>query len=360
MLGLLYREDIDDVKHRLTDWWRTADIGRPAMMLTAPRAEPLERVEKMERVGWIDRDADRYLAYRLNLAARTCVNTHYLGEALPVISPDIGPNGLAQFLGCVATDHLSVWCHPCVYDPGLFRFALNRDSPAWLFCDRLMRALQEQGQGKYLVEIPMLDMGLDCLAAMRGSETLLTDLVDRPEWVQDGLRRITGFYMEAYDYFYDRLKDKNGGFNCWLCWAPERITHLQCDFSAMISPDMYREFMLPVLRDISFHTDFSWYHWDGEGALRHQDLFLTVPGISAVQWEPGLIEGQPNSAKSCWWRLHHKTLDAGKRVFVTGPTTVVDLKALKKEFGERFKRFIIRMDAESPEQAQEMLRLVEE
>ena len=42
MAGLLYREDMDGVRERLTVWWNGGDIGRPAVHITAPRAEPAE------------------------------------------------------------------------------------------------------------------------------------------------------------------------------------------------------------------------------------------------------------------------------------------------------------------------------
>ena len=39
---LLYREDADAVRKRMTLWWNGGDIGRPALLLTAPREKPLE------------------------------------------------------------------------------------------------------------------------------------------------------------------------------------------------------------------------------------------------------------------------------------------------------------------------------
>ena len=42
MSGLLYREDMDDVRQRMAKWWNGGDLGRPALQLTAPRETPLE------------------------------------------------------------------------------------------------------------------------------------------------------------------------------------------------------------------------------------------------------------------------------------------------------------------------------
>ena len=41
MSGLMYREDMDEVRARLTTWWNGGDIGRPAMQVYAPRSKPI-------------------------------------------------------------------------------------------------------------------------------------------------------------------------------------------------------------------------------------------------------------------------------------------------------------------------------
>ena len=42
LAGLRYREDMDQVRQRLTTWWNGGDIGRPVMQITALRSAPLE------------------------------------------------------------------------------------------------------------------------------------------------------------------------------------------------------------------------------------------------------------------------------------------------------------------------------
>jgi hypothetical protein len=69
---LLYRKDIEQVRNRLATWWNGGDIGRPVMLLTAPRAEPMEAVAPMpEPEGWLTSYSTRDFAYRVNLSATT-------------------------------------------------------------------------------------------------------------------------------------------------------------------------------------------------------------------------------------------------------------------------------------------------
>ena len=87
MSGLLYREDMDEVRKRMTIWWDGGDIGRPAMFaslsglaslnrqITAPRPKPLEEIEAMpEPEGWVTHYSTSNFDYRVNLSAQQCIN----------------------------------------------------------------------------------------------------------------------------------------------------------------------------------------------------------------------------------------------------------------------------------------------
>lgn len=47
---------------------------------------------------------------------------------------------------------------------------------------------------------------------------------------------------------------------------------------------MYDDFCLPGMKEVARHFEFSIYHLDGEGALRHLDSILEIPGLRAIQW----------------------------------------------------------------------------
>ena len=355
MSGLLYREDMDAVRERLTRWWDGGDIGRPAMLVTAPREEPVEDVEAMpEPAGWVTHYSTSDFDYRVNLSMRACIGTHYLGEAVPTVAPDLAPNCLALFLGCHGVEMPDTcWCEPCIESPETARFDYDPDNFYWGFCLRLAREQLRLLRGKCLFQFPDLIEGLDTLAAMRGTERLLIDLIERPEWVHACLRPITDRYFRYYDVLYDLFRDEVGGSIFWA-WAPGRMAKLQCDFSAMISPAMFGEFMVPVLAEMCERVSYSMYHWDGPGALPHHDHLLSIPRLTMIQWTAG--SGAERPADPRWWPYYHKTIDAGKKVFI-GIGGAEDLKTLKREFGPKLKQFLLGTGAKTPEQAEEMLKI---
>jgi 5-methyltetrahydrofolate--homocysteine methyltransferase len=348
---------MDEVRARLTTWWDGGDIGRPVMQITAPRSEPLPTVEAMPvPEGWVTDYSAGNFGYRVNQAARACARTHYLGEAVPAIAPDLGPNCLALFLGCRGVEMPgTVWFEPCIgrAEEAVFEFA--PDNFYWDFCLRLAREQLRLGAGRYLVQFPDLIEGLDTLSAMRGSERLLLDLMERREWVRESLRKITQLYFRYYDVLYDMFRDEVGGSHYWA-WAPGRLAKFQCDFSAMISPEMFGEFMVPVLEEMCERVSYSIYHWDGPGALGHQDHLLSIPNLDVLQWTAG--EGNEPAWHGRWWPYYHRTIEAGKKCMIGGGC-IGDLKRLKAEFGEGLKQFLIEMTADSPAEANEMLKTAE-
>ncbi|MCP4640666.1 MAG: hypothetical protein GY851_09550 [bacterium] len=359
MAGLLYREDMDDVRDRLTAWWNGSDLGRPMMHITAPRETPIEDVPVMpEPEGWVTHYSTSDFDYRVNLAERASINTHYLAEAVPFASPDLAPNCLALYLGCrgVETEG-TVWCDPCIIDPEDARFEYDTDNFYWDFTLRLAREQLRLGEGKFLIQFPDLIEALDTLAAMRGSEDLLTDLLLRPEWVHASLRKLTDMYFRYYDVLYDLFRDEVGG-SYWWAWAPGRMVKLQCDFSAMIAPDTFGEFMVPALTEMTERISYSMYHWDGPGAIPHLDHLLSIPKLDMIQWTPGA--GVPPTDDPKWWPLYHRIVDAGKKVYCTDCGSLDSLKAMKGEFGPKLNQFLIGMHVGTPAGADKVLALASE
>jgi len=355
--GLLYRPDFDEVRDRLTTWWNGGDIGRPAIIIWARRQAPVEDIPFVPKPeSWLTHYSTSDFDYRVYQAKTWCAKTLYLGDAVPNVSPDLAPNCLALYLGCKGIDQPgTVWVEPCIESPETARFEYDEDNFYWQFTLRLARIQLEIGRGKFLTSFPDLIEGLDTLAAMRGTETLLFDMIERPGWVHESLHTITDLYFRYYDTLYEMIKDDRGGTYFW-CWAPGRMDKLQCDTSAMFSPDMFKEFMVPVLTQMSARLDYVMYHWDGPGALCHQDHILSIPDIDIIQWTPG-AGAEPITDKR-WWPYYHRILDAGKKVALLGFTGNDNLAAFKKEFGERFKQFLLSMRVDTAEQAEEILRLV--
>ena len=99
----------------------------------------------------------------------------------------------------------------------------------------------------------MPDLGgiMDIVATLRGSENLLYDLYDEPEEVKRVSREIQELWLRYYKELNENLQPVNPGYSDWsgpYCREPSYV--VQCDFSYMISPDMFREFVADDLTQL--------------------------------------------------------------------------------------------------------------
>ena len=311
-----WKPDWPQAKANLTKWWNGEGL---AVCVTAPRDVPIEPISEPR----FESDPEKRRTdpvRRCDEAEHQMAHRAFLAEAFPYLDTQIGPGSLGTFLG--AEPHFAdttVWYEPCIDDPDCFgpiRFdAKNR----WF---KIHMAVIEEGlrraNGRYLVGIPDLIENLDTLAAMRGTEPLLRDLIDRPGWVHDRLAEINEAYSEAFDLMYEQVRDEDGGnaFASFRIWGPGKTAKLQCDFSCMISPRMFREFVRPYLSAQCDWLDYSLYHLDGVGAVQHVEALLEIESLKAIQWTAGA--GKPGGGDPQWYDLYRRVKAGGKSIQAVG------------------------------------------
>jgi hypothetical protein len=312
-----WKPDWQQARQNHIDWWRRKGL---VLHLAAPRREPLEAIaDPAAPAGPEARWTDP--AYRCARAEYGMSRTFFAADAFPYFETTIGPGSLATFIG--AQPHFvegTVWYQPCIADPdsyGPIRF--QAEGNKWL--DVHMALIDEgltRADGRYLVCIPDLIENLDTLAAMRDTQKLLFDLIERPAWVQERLAEINEAYFAAFDLFYRKVRDPDGGnvFSSFQLWGPGRTAKVQCDFSAMISPAMFREFVAPHLSAQCQWLDCSMYHLDGTTALQHLDALLEIDALDAIEWTPQA--GLPGGGDPCWYDIYRRIKAGGKCVQAVG------------------------------------------
>jgi len=295
---LKWKKDWDDAKRRLAVWWRGECLDRVALGVIAPRNEPIEQIPVLEPpsdliLRWTDP------IFRINEAERQMAASFFGGEAFPYFDTHIGPGTLATFLGSEPLfSKDTVWYFPSIKDPERCEpLSFDSNNKWW----RIQRLLITEGvrhsRERYLVGMPDLIEGLDTLASLRGTQNLLLDLRQRPRFIHDRLEEITDLYFVYFDELYKLIRDEVGGncFSAFRIWGPGKTAKVQCDFSAMISPAMFEEFVVPYLRIQCSRLDYSVYHLDGTDCIRHLGLLLKIEELDAIQWTPQYGRPDPGS-----------------------------------------------------------------
>jgi 5-methyltetrahydrofolate--homocysteine methyltransferase len=185
-----------------------------------------------------------------------------------------------------------------------------------------MRRLTDRLSGRFIFAMPELGGLLDILAAMRHTMNLLTDTLDCPERLQAGIEKMARMYRRFDKEMRRIVEPANGGR-----WTPA-LRYLSgvpgelgtCDFSAMIGPDAFEQFVMPWLREqCETYPGRVIFHLDGPGELPHVDLLLTLEGLHSIQWVCGA--GNPPGLSEKWYPLYRKILDGGKRIALCGGGT---------------------------------------
>ncbi|MFO7635951.1 MAG: trimethylamine corrinoid protein 2 [Clostridia bacterium] len=302
--------DWEQAKEKFTAWWARENTGRPLMRICGKKAALDIPVEKPDTPEKYHMDLD-YLLERFKAGCRT---TMFMAEAFPALDINIGPGSLAVYLGSEPLFAWNtVWYKECIHDILAFRdLTYDEDNPWWVRHRELLRKAVELAGGEFYVNIPDIIESMDILAAMRGPQALILDMMDHPGMVKKYIRQIDDLYFQYYDRIYDLVKDGEGAssYTSFGIWGKGRTAKIQCDFNALISPDQFREFVVPSLAAQCEKLDNSMFHLDGPDAARHIDALMEINGLDILQWTYGSC--QPDGGDEKWYPLYDKVFEAGK------------------------------------------------
>ena len=349
-----WKPNLEETKQRYINWWNHKGIVlnmwehfqegvKPHADIPMPPA-PRDLNQKWFDPVWRAEYLDWYVAH-----------SSLMADMLPVANTQLGPGSLAAILGGVFEGgEDTIWIHP---DPNYKDdIVFNPNHPNYLLHKALLRACKEKAQGHYYVGMPDLMEGLDVLAAIKGTDKVLLDTVMQPELLEHQLQQINDIYFQVFDELYDIIREGDEMAFCYFSsWAPGKMSKLQSDISTMISVDDYRRFVQPFIREQCQKIDYTLYHLDGVGAMRHLDAILEIDELNAIQWTPGVGEPQGGSPK--WYDLYKKILAHGKSVMVCW-VTLDELRPLLDNIGGEGVH--IEMDFHNEREVEQAMRIIEE
>ena len=323
-MSLRYKDDWEATKQRYRAWWAHENTGRCGLWVTAPRDQapggdwPRRPDTPEER--WMNMD---YLAACND---HTHAHTFYGGEAFPVWSAGYpGHKSLSVFLGCPITLAFDTgWVDPIFPDDDI-RWqdtAIDEDGPYYRFAMALQDRAIKESEGKSFPAICCALGGCgDTLSAMRGTERLLYDLMDRPDEVRAADLHFMDLWIEVYGKLYEKVVAARDGCTTWFSlWAPGKFYAAQNDFAYMISPRHFRDIFLPSLERHLAYLDYSVYHVDGIGNFAHVDMLCELPRLQALQILPGT--GKPSPLH--YMPVLKKVQAAGKNLHISIPPHQVE------------------------------------
>ena len=311
-----FKPDLAEAARRWQAFYAGEIIDRPVVVVTAPRdgyprPRPITYHDKV--FGDLDEIADRALA---NVEA-----TFWGGEAVPTFYPSFGPDEIAVFTGAElrwSPDSPETnWSVPFVDSwEAALPLRLRADHPLWQRLLALYRRAAGRLAGRAVLVAPDLHTNMDLLSAVRGPQRLCLDLLDCPELIDRAMADARALFRELWSALTaaGRMGETGYATEGHAIYSTDGSATLQCDFSIMMSPAMFRRWVLPALEEEAELVRHVVYHWDGPGALVHMPDLLASPGLHALSFVPGDGHGVPAD----WVELHKRIQAGGKAVHVWG------------------------------------------
>ena len=333
-----YKVNMEAAKEKFRNYWAHKNTGRPLMCVIARRPEveqysdgtPVEGgyldqicqgkyYNMPEELKWKDMEDKYQNAQRIVDRYRYFCDTHaFLGESFPNLNIDFGPGSLASYLGSeIGFKEDTVWFNKCLDSwDGVPKLTFDPENKWFKKHLQLAKDCKALAGNDFFVDMPDLMENIDVLASLRGAQDILFDLLDEPDMIGERIQEVTDIYYDYYDRFYDVIKDEEGGnaYTVFQIWGPGRTVKLQCDFSAMMSPEDFRKYIQPSLRTQSENVDHVLYHLDGPAAIKHMDALMEIEGIDALQWTSG--DAGPDGTLPDWDVIYDKAIAAGKSIWV--------------------------------------------
>jgi hypothetical protein len=348
-MELAGKENIEDALARWEAFWAGEIIRRPLVVITGQTKEGVSAPTYR----------DKYTDIELAVAKAVAVveNTEYWGEAMPFISPNLGPDQYGAWFGtelhfAPGSEHTN-WIEPFVKDwRDVMPLRIQKEGVMWRKNIAAIKALTKAGQGKFLVGMLDFHSNYDALSAIRGPENLSMDFYDNPELLKSVGGQMGDTYPQAYRDLEAAGDYRGRGYiGTAQAYSKTRFAVTQCDFACMLSREMFSEFVIPELRKEWSFLDHTIYHFDGVGALQHMPTLLAEPDVDVIQWVPGA--GQKE--QYLWDDLFIEIQKAGKGLDIYAPPEHV--KRLSKIL--RPEKVIYHTSCKTKSEAEDLLAWLE-
>jgi len=349
---LIYKEDWEICQKRVEAWWHKEIIDRVPIKVVVPprRSQLLEKDSKDLESYWTNPEK---VIPRLQSQIAA---TYWAGEAFPVMFPvSIGMVAiLANYLGAPIRflNTYTTWSEPIIDNwENRPEFKFNPQNKWWRLSSKLLKKAAEHAPGHYYVGIPDLNGPGEILSRLRGPERLAMDLIENPSYVKEALDEINYAWLRYWQACVGIIHQYIDGYVYWMgIWSELPSVDLQCDFSCMISSEMFKEFFLPFIEQQTEWISRTVYHLDGPGAIQHLNALLSLPRLTGIQWVPGA--GAPPMRE--WVPLLRKIQKKGKLIYVGCQKEEVEF--LLKELS--IEGLLLSTHCDNVKEAEELLKKV--
>lgn len=247
----------------------------------------------------------------------------------------------------------SIWAEPWVDDYSQLPSGRVEPRQGWLaklveFTDELVKL----SAGRFPVAVSLLRGPADLLAAIRGAERCILDLVDTPELVDQAMDSLTDLWIEAARAQQARIPAFCGGYgwNIQNLWSEEPGGWFQDDAIAFWSPTLYRRHAFAREERLSRWAPRTGCHLHSAAIFTVEDL-LRMPALGVVEMNLDVSGLTIPDMIPAFRRVLER-----QRLYIWGAFSDDDLALMRQELPAR--GLALQLMADTPEQVRGMIERV--
>lgn len=193
---------------------------------------------------------------------------------------------LEAMLGCTLFANQatgSIYCEPPPdFSPETLP-VFSSDNPWMRLMAEMLGALSEKSAGRFPLATTRMRGVADVLSALYGGDAFIFALFDKPDELLRVAQRVTDLFIACGRFQLERIPLFHGGVGSFYyhAWMPPGTVWHQEDAAALLSPDLYRDFVEPFDRQIVAAFPHVVMHQHATGFVP-TDRYLEM-GMSALE-----------------------------------------------------------------------------
>lgn len=273
------------------------------------------------------------------------------GDLIWSAAPFWGIPWVESSLGCqVIVDHTTGSSHT-LPPPGFSKKPIipefSRDNPWVAKMLEFIPTLEKQAAGRYPVGMTLMRGISDLLSALYGGEQFIFRMLEAPSEVKKIIDQLTEYWISFGRCLLEHLPQFHGGTGAFFygAWCPGKTIWLQEDAAALLSPNLYEEFIYPGVCKIADSFEHTVIHLHPSQFIPVDYLIKT--GINVIELH--IDKGGPSAEELS--EIHQKVLSQ-KPLLIWGDLTEGDLEYILKN--QAYEGLAIIIVVESIKEAHEI------
>ena len=328
-----FKKDYDEIIQRHKNFWNFSGEDRKPLLIfiddwvDGPRLLTAAGKVDPAKLKTSDFEAERFLPIHKEI----CLKAERIeDDKITMTEPLVAIPWLEAYHGCdITLEGKFIWPQKAFAEiEEVDRLIAEGPRKEWLDCYlKYMRKLSSEFTDRWAVSQPILRGIADVACALTGTQNFIYGLIDDESRSRDLISYIANNSQYFFKQHLENTPSFRGGYvmGQYFLWTPEKCLRIQDDAIAVLSPDLYQNFVLSYIEELSKITNYTLMHLHLTSAPM-LDQLCAIKGIRAIEYD--IDEGCESVGE--YIDTFKKIQKSGKNLIIKARFKDCDIQAIKK------------------------------